>query len=1073
MARKTKNEKARRAKKPAPRNTVGGAGTHGLRAQARKEKKLSSEMCRQAHAMQGKAHEMRETSRARKKGGRVLTAGHAQNDAVAADGHAPDPAAGGDERKPLVVVGIGASAGGLEALNVLLEHLQPEPGLALVLVQHLSPRHESALPDLLSGRTKMPVIQATEGTEVEANHLYIIPPNAQMGIKNGRLHLLPRPEDRTQYTPIDYFFRSLAEDAGTSAIGCVLSGTSSDGALGLREIKAAGGIAIAQEPGTAKYDGMPRAAIATAAVDLVLPPERIAAELGQFVRHPFLRVVQPRRPGDDLPVHDDKLQRVCEVLRQSTGVDFTHYKAPTIRRRLQRRMVLQKIGTIDQYIKLLRESPGEVQSLYRDILIHVTRFFREPETFEALAKYVFPKITENRRPDNPIRIWVPGCSTGEEAYSLGIALLEFLGDKASGVRVQIFATDVSEATVEYARSGIYHTAIESDVSRERLRRFFTKLDGSYRVSKSVRDMCVFARQDLTRDPPFSHLDLIICRNVLIYMGAALQKRLLSLFRYALRNTGYLVLGAAETVGPGSEMFASVEKKHRIYTASGAEPPPGMHFPVNYAAIEPQPGRRAPMPVPEVSSVQKEATRIVLERFSPPGVLVDNNLHILEFRGQTGRYLEPAPGEASLNLLKMAREGLLYGLRTVLHEARKKNQPMRKDGLRVRVNGDIRPLSVEVIPLAGGAQEGRYFLVLFDEDRRAKPIKQIKAPEASPPAPRGKRERGSEEEAATAKHLQEELRSTREYMQSIIQDLEAANEELQSANEEILSSNEELQSTNEELDTAKEELQSTNEELNTLNEELHSRNDELSRVNSDLTNLLGSVQIAIVMVSADLRIRRFTPMAEKILNVIPGDVGRPIGQIKPNIKCPDLEELIRDSIDHVVTREREVQDNDGNWFSLRVRPYKTVENRIDGAVLVLFDITDARGAQAEARAGELSRAIISTVREPLVVLEDNFRIWSTNRSFSRLFNTTPEEVKGKLLSEVGGPAWGDARLRSLLEEVLPQDKSFEDFELVQETGDGQKVLVVNGRRVEPGERRPAMILLAMEEAEGESKERKGK
>jgi two-component system CheB/CheR fusion protein len=1026
-------------------------------------RRAAARMVDEAYQMQRKAHEMVTEGRKRR----------AQHASTQAEMETPAPSDRGTEeieetsreeaprRTPLVVVGIGASAGGLEALNVLLDHLSPEPGLALVLVQHLSPRHESSLPDLLGGRTKMPVIQASEGTEVEANHLYIIPPNAQMGIKDGRLHLLPRPEDRTQYTPIDYFFRSLAEDAGSSAIGVVLSGTSSDGALGLREIKATGGIAIAQEPSTAKYDGMPRAAIATAAVDLVLPPERIAAELGQFARHPFLRVVQPRRPGDDVPVHDDKLQQVCEMLRQTTGVDFAHYKAPTIRRRLQRRMVLQKVGTIDQYINLLHESPGEIQSLYRDILIHVTRFFREPETFDALAKYVFPKITENRRPDNPIRIWVPGCSTGEEAYSVAIGLLEFLGDNAGGLRVQIFATDVSEATVEFARSGIYQTAIENDVSRGRLRRFFSKLDGNYRVSKTVRDMCVFARQDLTRDPPFSHLDLIICRNVLIYMGSALQKRLLSLFRYALRPSGFLVLGAAETVGQGSEMFTPIEKKHRVYTASSAPPTAGMHFPVDYAAVEVQPGRRAPLPVPEVASMQKEATRIMLERFSPPGVLIDNNLHIIEFRGQTGRYLEPAPGEASLNVLKMAREGLLYGLRAVLHDARKKNQATRKEGLQVRVNGSMRRVAVEVIPLAGKANESRYFLVLFHEDHRDKALKKRAEPGQALPPRRGKAARHPGEEAVGARLLQEELRSTREYMQSIIQDLEAANEELQSANEEILSSNEELQSTNEELDTAKEELQSTNEELNTLNEELHSRNDELSRANSDLTNLLGSVQIAIVMVSSDLRIRRYTPIAEKILNLIPGDIGRPIGQLKPNIKCPELENLIRDAIEHVVTREREVEDNEGNWFALRVRPYKAAENRIDGAVLALFDITEARGARAEARASELSRAIVTTVREPLVVLEDNLHIWSTNRSFSRLFGTSPEDVKGKLLSEVGGPTWADPRLRTLLEEVLPQDKSFEGFELVQETAEGQKVLRLNGRRVEPGEHRPAMILLAME------------
>ena len=623
------------------------------------------------------------------------------------------------------------------------------------------------------------------------------------------------------------------------------------------------------------------------------------------------------------------MHRIFAILRSASGVDFTQYKQPTIRRRLQRRMVLRKIEELSQYVVFLQQHSEEVKALYSDLLIHVTRFFRDPESFDVLIKRAFPVIVDNRRDDLPVRVWVPGCSTGEEPYSLTIALLEYFDKHDMSYPLQVFATDVSDSAVEYARAGVYPETIARDVSPERLRRFFNKIDGQYRIAKHVRDCCIFARQDITRDPPFSKIDLVLCRNVLIYLGPAIQKRLMSVFHYALKNTGFLMLGGAETIGPFVDLFSILDKRHKLYTKKLHA---GMRTDLDFPPTE-QPhaasevARRPSAEARPANSIQNEASRIILARYSPPGVIVDADLKIIQFRGQTGPFLEPAPGDASLNLLKMAREGLLHGLRTAVHEARKTDHEVQKDSLRTKMPAGMMEVKVSVIPIGVNSPEGRHFLILFE----VKPP----SPEAATEKASSRPKRASAERRGIAQ-LEQELAASRDYLQSIIQDVEAANEELQSANEEVLSSNEELQSTNEELDTAKEELQSTNEELNTLNEELQGRNEELMRVNSDLVNLLASVHIAIVIVAADLRIRRFTPMAEKVLNLIPTDIGRPISDIKPNIDCPDLENLIIECIDTVTIKQLNVKDRNGKVFNLRIRPYKNIENRIDGAVLALFE-----------------------------------------------------------------------------------------------------------------------------------------
>jgi two-component system, chemotaxis family, CheB/CheR fusion protein len=958
-----------------------------------------------------------------------------------------------ERASPFTIVGIGASAGGLEALSRLLPRLDPRAGMGYIVVQHLAPRPESILADLLAASSAVPVVQVQEGMRVERNRVHVIPSNAQMTVIQGRLHLAPRPGDRSQHNPIDYFFTSLAQYAESRAIAIVLSGSASDGSHGLIDIKTAGGIAIAQEPKSAKYDGMPLAAIATGVVDLVLTPEQIALELARLADHPFLSKTLSR----DVPTtaepdgfSDLQLSTLFQLLRAASGVDFTHYKLPTIKRRLQRRMLLHRMSSLPDYLRLLSQDPAEVKNLYRDILIHVTRFFRDPDSFVALKNAVFPRLVEEAANKRPIRIWVPGCATGEEAYSVAIALLEHLGDRAASVPVQVFATDVSEEAVEKARAGVYAESITADVSSDRLRRFFTRIDGQYRISKLVRDSCIFARQDLTRDPPFSKLDLILCRNVLIYLGPRLQRRLMGVFHYALKPSGFLMLGATETIGQHSELFGLADKKHRIYTKRAGHATPTPEFPGGRDGAYEKHGSSTHAPVPHALShggdIQADVTRLIVSRYGPPAVVVDGAYQIVQTRGKTGAFLELATGEASLNVLKLAREGLMHGLRSALQEARRTLKPTRREALVVRANGSTREVDVHVMPV-GDLNEAPHYLVCFESPaHRREPSVETK------PA---KKSTGRTREDSRLVRMRQELSTSREYLQSIIQDLEGANEELQSANEEILSSNEELQSTNEELDTAKEELQSTNEELNTVNEELNARNEELSHVNSDLINLLTAVPAAIVIVSAELRIRRFTPLAEQILNLIPTAIGRPIGDIRSNLDLPDLTELTRSVIDSVTVRDLTARDRMGRQFSLRIRPYKNQENRIDGAVLAFSEQIDASESLLAER--RLMQSILRVTPCGLVVVDHDLRVRTANASALRLFGDGASAVEGKRLVDIADGRLNDTSLIGPLTRNLSTHEPFDGVHLDLADSPSSRIRV-DGRHFEGSPPDRPMVLL---------------
>jgi two-component system CheB/CheR fusion protein len=957
----------------------------------------------------------------------------------------------------MMLVGVGASAGGLEAFIELLEAAPADAGLAFVFIQHLSPNHISALPTLLSAHTSMKVIEVLDGVHLQPNHLYVIPPNVRMTLSGETLQLRPRNQDRRAPTPIDGFFQSMAEIACDRGIGIVLSGTGSDGAVGLRDLKACGGITFAQAPDSAKFDGMPRAAIATGMVDLIMTPSQIGAELRQIAAHPYVS----SDVADQLPdAGNEHLHRIFELLRPASGVDFTHYKQPTIRRRLLRRMALHRVNDLGQYVKLLQSDAQELQGLFHDLLIHVTKFFREPESFQALAEHVFPKLIEGRDPEQPIRVWVCGCATGEEAYSVAIELLDFLESRQSQVRAQIFATDVSDRAIEHARAGVYNATIAEDVPADRLRRYFTRSDGHYRVNKAVRDLCVFARQDLTKDPPFSRLDIVMCRNVLIYMDGVLQRRLIGLFHYALQPNSYLVLGQAESVGAQASLFSMVDKKHRIHrkkTLPGAATVL-MNASREYAR-ETIPARQsAAATTDRPSALQDEVSRLILERYSPPGVVIDAELQILQFRGHTGPFLEPSPGDATLSLLKMVREGLLYGVRRAIDEARKSRQPARRDDLQVLIDKRWVSVAVEVVPLNTTGRA--HYLVLFDRIDRGDRSGRAETARAKKPARGAKGKRSESATPARLNTLQRELDASREYLQSIIQELEAANEELQSANEEILSSNEELQSTNEELDTAKEELQSTNEELNTVNDELQDRNDELSRVNSDLINLVSSINIAIVIVGSDLRIRRFTAMAEKILNLIPSDLNRSIAHINPNLDCPDLPQMIIECMDTVTPIEREVRDKQGRWFSLRIRPYKSIDNKIDGAVLALFDIDVLkRSAQSTQRAQEFADALLAESSEPVALVESDFRVAKVNGAFAALFGKRATDFVGRPIEAVAGDAWQLQPWREHADRFTPGEPL-----PALTVADGNRQVTVNARAV-PAPDSPDSTLLMVSVTDG--------
>jgi two-component system CheB/CheR fusion protein len=938
----------------------------------------------------------------------------------------------GDAR--IQVVAIGASAGGLAATSELLRQLGPQPGLAIVVIHHLDPVHRSSLAEILATVSPLAVHTAADGLRVGVNQIYVGPPNAVVRLAGGVLRLEPRSETAGYHHPIDRLFESLAIDHTVQALGVVLTGTGSDGTVGIAAIKTHGGITFAQD-GSAEHGGMPESAIATGCVDFILPPAGIARELIRVGS----RGAAPSPPAAD----EQAFRRILTALRDASAIDFANYKQTTFRRRVERRLVVSGASSLSAYAELVERSPEEARALCDEVLIHVTSFFRDPETFQALASAVFPKLLENRPRDAALRIWVPGCSTGEEVYSIAIALLEFLADANAGeLPVKLFGTDVSASAIDKARSGRYPASIARDVSAGRLQRFFTDHDGLYQIRKDVRDLCVFAKQDATRDPPFAGMDLISCRNLMIYLGTHLQDRILPIFHYALREPGFLVLGNAETIRsfPG---FSPVDAKNRIFARTSAAPRTlpdvGDRRLPDLGTSESLTGPKASVP----QDVNREVDRLVLAEFAPPGVVVTDNLAIVQFRGRTGPYLEPVAGVASFDLLRMVRDELRLPLRQSIDEARTRQSVARRA---VSLAGPgPRELLLEVIPFRVPSTPQRFFVVLF----RDAAVAAAEAPVGLPPA--------VEAPSPVDSQLAQELASTRDYLQSVIEQLEASNEELRAANEEIVSSNEELRSTNEELQMAKEELQATNEELRTMNDEMEVRNRDATRLNEDLTNVLTSVAIPIVILGRDSRIRRFTPAAAKLFALTPSDVGRSFAEVKAIFTAPSLNPSIAQVLQNLTPVERTVQDDAGRWFQVTVLPYITLDNRIDGTVVTAVDVDAVKkGELLLAEARRYAESIVDAIRECLVVLDREGRVRSANRAFVQMMGGTPPEIEGRFLYALGRGEWNVPALRKRIE-ALGAGDSFDGYRLEQDLPDrqsqpgridrGRRVMLLHGRRIE--------------------------
>ena len=832
------------------------------------------------------------------------------------------------------IVGIGASAGGLEALEQFLSHVPAGSGMAFVVVQHLDPTHKAMMVELLQRSTSMKIVQVKDRLRIVPNQVYVIPPNHDMSILHGVLHLLAPVAPRGLRLPIDFFFRSLADDQRERSVGVILSGMGSDGTLGVRTIKEQAGVVFVQEPASAKFDGMPRSVVDAGLADVVAPAEELAGKIVTYLVHaPLIKLRDHPLPGKT----QSAIEKVCLLLRRQTGHDFSLYKRNTVYRRIERRMGLQQIGSIADYVRLLQESTQETQLLFKELLIGVTSFFRDPEVWESLRKNLIPDLLSTHPTGTELRAWVPGCSTGEEAYSLAMIFKEVLTQKKlDGFSLQVFATDLDKDAIDRARQGVYPANIAGDVSAERLHRFFVEQEHGYQVDKKVREMVIFAPQNLIMDPPFTRLDILSCRNLLIYLAPELQQKLLPLFHYSLKPGGILMLGSAEAIGTSTDLFAPLDARARVFrrldSVLRTEPVgfPISGFPARPRGAEPevQPGTQN-----AAANLQALTEQLLLQRYVPGAVLTNDKGDILFISGRTGRYLEPAAGKANWNIYAMAREGLRYEIGAAFSKAIRDKHTITQAGVQVQTDGGVRTVDIVIEPILEPAGLRGTVMVVFLERAAVTP---------------SDKPRRSVVQPTTISQREQELRQALDELQTTREQMQTSQEELRSANEELQSANEELQSTNEELTTSKEEMQSLNEELQTLNHELQSKVDELSRANSDMRNLLDSTDIATLFLDDALNVRRFTPQMPKVIKLIPGDVGRPITDLASDLIYPELGDDAREVLRTLVFKEKSIATTDGRWFTVRIMPYRTLDNRIDGVVITLVDITAAKKLEAVLR-----------------------------------------------------------------------------------------------------------------------------
>jgi two-component system CheB/CheR fusion protein len=909
------------------------------------------------------------------------------------------------------IVGLGASAGGLEALEQFFHAMPAASGMGFVVVQHLDPSHHSMLTDILGRSTTMPVVEAQDQMCVVPNRVHVIPPNRDMVILRGRLQLSAPSEPRGQRMPIDTFLRSLADERGEQAAGIILSGTGSDGTLGLRAIMGAGGVCLVQEPGTAKYDGMPTSAIQAGYATQVLPVEGMPQALRNGSR---VRVGVGQGEPATPPVSTSGLAKILMLLRAGTGHDFSLYKKSTIGRRIERRMAQHGIEDTGVYARYLREHPEEVQALFRELLINVTSFFRDPESFAELRSTILPALLTDKPDGYVFRAWVAGCATGEEAYSIAIVLREVMEDLQRDLKVQIYSTDLDDEAITAARTELYPANIEQDLSPERLRRFFTKEDAGLRVKKDIREMVVFAVQSLIKDPPFTRLDLLACRNVMIYLEPELQNRLIPAFHYALKPGGVLFLSPSESVGDHAELFEPLNRKLKLYRARPTVASTrsvlggGLSWATDTATRMP-PDQR---PTPREPQIADIARRTLLMTFAPASVITDAQGNILYVHGDTGKFLRPAPGQPSLNVVDMAREGLQIELREAIRQAATLGISTLNRALSFSSDSQLQSVVLSVRPVVEPDGVHGRLLVTFQE------------PAGTPSAHKPKSRSKASSETRQIEALERDLAQAKESMTAMLEEQQASNEELKSTNEELQSTNEELQSTNEELETSKEELQSVNEELVTVNAELQNKITEMAGMQDDMKNLLDNIRVGTIFLDTHLVIRRFTRDATRVYRLQGTDVGRPLADIRSELGTDDLLADAKTVLASLVPLEREICTAAQTWYLARIQPYRTEDNRIDGVVLTFVDVTERVQAIAARKARDLAEAVVDTVNEPLVVLDGALQVVSANRAYLRAFGGSASDTVGRGFFEQNQGLWDCPAVHVLLEHDLPREREIE-------------------------------------------------
>jgi two-component system, chemotaxis family, CheB/CheR fusion protein len=879
------------------------------------------------------------------------------------------------------VVGIGASAGGLEALEQFLGNVPENSGMAFIVIQHLDPTQKGMLPELLQRVTKMKVLQVADNMHVKPDFVYVIPPNASMSILKRVLYLFEPVEARGLRLPIDFFFRSLAEDQKGQSIGLILSGMGSDGSLGLRAIKENNGIVMVQDPATARYDSMPRNAIESVNVDIVSEVSELPGKLSELLKHLPLE-----RTGQEIEIKDkSSLEKIIILLRSHTGNDFSMYKNNTVYRRIERRMSIHNIEKISSYVHFLQENPKEIEILFKELMIGVTKFFRDSNIWEKLSDSILPDLLAKLPADSVLRAWIPGCSTGEEAYSLAIIFKEAIEKNFSygGFSLQVFATDLDYDAIGIARKGIFPASIAADVSINRLNRFFIASDEGYRINTEIREMVVFAQHNIIMHPPFTKIDILSCRNLLIYMNSELQKKLLDLFYYSLNQEGILVLGTSETLGTKNHLFKPVDTKMKIFRRTGTSlATSAFDFPSSFSRNF-QSNIESQIPVKSNFNIQTLADQLLLQRFSPAGVLVNENGDIIYISGHTGNYLEPAVGKANMNIFAMLREGLREEFPIAFRKAIVNKESVVISNIKVGTNGSVRTLNVNIQWIEKPASLRGTLMIVFIDVPEAEQIKQ-------------KSRSGRKNQIAIGQsELEKELEHTREQMQSTLEEMQTSQEELKSTNEELQSTNEELQSTNEELTTSKEEMQSLNEELQTVNAELQSKVDDFSRVNNDMKNLLNSTDIATLFLDKELNIRRFTIQATKIFKLIKSDIGRPFTDLVSDLIFPELADDALEVLRTLVFIEKPIPAKDGRWFSVRIMPYRTFDDRIDGLVITFFNISDLKEVEIKLnRTEQMNRFIVNSSSDVVVILSADWKILEFNPEAERYFGKKRKDAAGQ-------------------------------------------------------------------------------